>query len=225
MENRETWETNRKKILEIISTKKLSYTDIILKSHMGSTATLNHLNQLIQDKLIDNLREGRNSYYVLTKKGKETINKIIREHQEYLGGLKDIGDTYLSLRSELGITMAICRLPWGIVPHLAINKKLNHLKLLNIKDIEEIEKIIYKRLTENIKNIREHQTKFKDNAMELLEKEKFVLSFNVDLHELHESIEKKSLETFEEMPEEEVTARFNAELEMMENIDDSVFEK
>ena len=113
--------------------------------------------------------------------------------------------------------MTICRLPWGIEPHLAINKQLNPLKLLNISDIEEIEKIIYKRLTENIKNIREHQTKFKNSAMELLEKERFTLSFNVDLPELHESIDKKSLETLEEMPEEEVTARFNAELEMMEN--------
>lgn len=224
LERRKTWGKNREEILQIVSTGRYSYSEIVLKSPVKDTATLNHLKKLEDDNLIEKNHDGKKSYYILLKKGKETINEILRKNQEYLVGLKDIGDTYFAPRSELGVIMAACRLPWGIFPHLTINKKLNSLELLNMNDVAEIEKILYEKLSENIKNIRDRRAKFKNDVLKLLKEERFLLSFNIDLPKLNESIDKESLETLEKMSEKEVAARFKAELEMMENIDDSVFD-
>jgi len=218
LENREKWETNRAKILEIISSDKFTYTEIISKSGLSDTAVLNHFKKMQEDKLIENKREGTRSYYVLTTKGNENLLDIIREQQETAGRLKDTGTTYFVNRSELGLTLTICSLPWGIDPHMTNNVKLEQLKLLKTQDVEEMEKLLFKKLSKNIRDIREHNVKFQNDALNLLETEKFVLSFNVNLPDLHKSIKQKSLETLENMSDEEVTARFEEELGYMENV-------
>jgi hypothetical protein len=48
-----------------------------------------------------------------------------------------------------------------------------------------------------------------------------MLNFNIDLNQVHKSIEKKSLEKFENMSTEEISSKF----ELDEEIDDSVFDK
>jgi predicted transcriptional regulator len=223
LQNKETYEKNRKKILEIISSEKYYLDEIISKSFIGKKTVLKHLKIMQKENLIDNFHEDGKSYYVLTTKGKEILEDV-RKHQEFLGNLKNTGSTYFNIRSELGIALSICSLPWGIVPHMTINEKLEPLKLLKNDDIEEIEKIIFEKISKNIKNIREYNVNFRRDALDLLEQEKFVLSFNVDLTKIHKSIEEKSLETYEDMPEEEIASRFQAELDQEEDIDDSVFD-
>lgn len=224
LENKETWKTNSRNILQIISNGKYPFTEIISKSSLSKTTVLKHIRKMEQNNLIKNEWEDGRSYYVLTVKGKENLLDIVKNHQEFLGGLKNTGSTYFHNRSELGITMAICSLPWGIDPHLTVNVKLEPLHILKNDDIEDIEKILYERISKNLTNIREHDVKFRSDAVDLLDKEKIVLSFNVDLKKFDKSIKKKSLETLENMPEEEISARFQAELKSMENIDDSVFD-
>lgn len=115
-------------------------------------------------------------------------------------------------------------LSWGINPQLIINKKLAKLELLKPEDVGEIEKLLFKKIIKNVEYIKNHNSKYGKESLELLKDDKFMLNFNINLENIHKSIKEKSLETYENIPEEEVYARFKAELDWMKNIDDSVFD-
>ena len=74
-ERRKKWQKNRDKLLEIISSGKYNSKEIISKSPIKRTATLDHIKKMKDDeKLIEVIRENGKSYHILTDKGKKIIN-------------------------------------------------------------------------------------------------------------------------------------------------------
>ena len=219
VKQREDGEENRNKILEIIGESKKRFSEIKSKITFSDPILTKHLDRMQKEGLIEKKLYNNKLYYVLTKKGIKTISfDTTKSLQSYLARVrKNDGWTFYDY-SELGIALGICSLPWGIDPHLTINTKLEKLKLLKSDDVKEIEKLLYKKIRKNVKNIREQQSKFKTDALELLENDRFVLGFNIDLAKVHESIKKNSLEKFEAMTEEEVKSHFDADNAMADGI-------
>lgn len=217
---------NIDKILEIIGETKKSYSKIKSNVLFSDTTLSKHLAYLQEKHFIEKkIGMDNKFYYVLTKKGRKTINlNDIMFFQQYLENIRNNDGRVFYDYSELGIALGICSLPWGIDSHLIINRKLEKLELLKSEDIEEIEKLLYKKIMKNVKNTIQHSTKFGADALELLEKGKFVLGFNIDLDKVHKSIKENSLEKFEKMTKEEIDSLYEAD-NAIEEVDDSVLDK
>jgi hypothetical protein len=81
---------------------------------------------------------------------------------------------------------------WGIESVMTVDKDIENLKLLEPKDVMEIEELIYKKMKSNmIKN------------KEIIKNGKMVLSFSMDYNEIRRSVDQKSLEYAENMSKEE----------------------
>lgn len=218
LQNKATEIENRNKILECTKNGKKSLSEIKSQTSLSKTTILTHLEHmqsthLIKREIIKTDQKRDKIIYSITEKGIETINPAnIKLFLGHLESIANNGGRIIYDYSELGISLAICSLPWGIDPHLIINKKLEELKLLKWNDVEEIEKLLYKKIMKNVKHIREHQSRFKADALELLEKDRFVIGFNIDLTKIHESIKKNSLEKYENMTPEERRSHFDADL-------------
>lgn len=208
---------NRNKILESTKNGKKSLSEIVSQTSLSKTAILNHIERmksthLIKQEVIKTDQKRNKIVYSITEKGIEIINPAnIKLFLKNLENITNKDSRIIYDYSELGSTLTICSLPWGIDPHLIINKKLEKLELLKWNDVEEIEKLLYKKIMKNIKSIREHQTQFRSDALELLEKDRFMLGFNIDLANVHESIKKNSLEKLEKMSPEERQSYFDAD--------------
>ena len=82
---------------------------------------------------------------------------------------------------------------WGIESVMTVDKDIENLKLLEPKDVMEIEELIYKKMKNNmIKNKK------------IINNGKMVLGFSMDYNEIRKSIDQKSLEYIENMSKEEI---------------------
>ena len=234
LQNKEKWNKNHEKILENIKNEKNTLTELIGNTGLTKTTILKHLNvmqekNLLKRKLVSKKLNQRGSgkrkiSYTITEKGIINLNEI-KLHREYLNSKEKSGSKMFYDYSELETILGICSLPWGIDSHLIINKKLEKTKILKREDVEEIERLLYEKIVENIKHIREQQLKFRSDSLKLLEEDDFVLGFKINLDKIHKSIQKKSLEKFDNMTQEEIDLCFDSDNAMAELIDDSVLDR
>jgi len=223
LQNLDTKINNIREIYYLVKDEKYTQADIISKTKLSRPTVKSHLKMMIEKKMIEtkeilnNSKEKRIIYTLIT------INPAkIKSFETYLETLTKNGGAVFRDYSELRMILNICSLPWGIEPQTIINKKLAKLKLLKQEDVEEIEKLLFKKIMTNVEDIKNYRSKYGKEPLEFLKDDNFVLSFNINLDKVHESIKQKSLEKLENMSTEEISSKFDAD---DAEIDDSVFDE
>lgn len=213
IQNQNTKKRNKLEILTAIENNECSLSELVKITELSRPAILEHLDEMQKEKLIEKKfpktkQKGKRIVYAILDKGRKTIN-VERGYQMLLEGLIKNGRIIFGY-SELGMTLTRCSLPWGIDPYLIMEKNLEKLKLLEYNDVEEIEKLLYRKIASKIKYIQERRTKFREESLESLKKDKFVLGFIIDLPQVHKSINKNSLDEIENMSDEEISSHFKS---------------
>lgn len=223
LQNLDTKINNFREIYYLVKEEKYTQAEIITKTKLTRPTVKSHLETMIEKKMIEtkeilnDSRKGKIIYTLIT------INPAkIKSFETYLETLTKNGSAVLTDYSELRMMLNICSLPWGIDPQLIINKKLAKLKLLKPEDVEEIEKLLFKKIMTNVEGIENRRSKYGKEPLKLLEGDNFMLNFNIDLKNIYESIEEKSLEKLENKSPEEISSKFGSD---DEEIDDSVFDE
>lgn len=209
---REKKDRNISRIFDAIGENGKLYSEIKSEVGLSDTALSKHLEYMqntlhwIKKKIGDDNKP----YYVIDEE--TVINPadvgLYGRNLTKLG--KDGADIFYDY-SGLGIELTICSLPWGIDSNLIMNRNLEKLKLLRNEDVEEIEKLLFKKITDNVNYINLHRIKFRKEGLELLNKDNFVLSFNVNMKEFYKSIKSQSLAKLENMSPEEIASYYEAD--------------
>lgn len=184
---------NQDKIIELINLGEKSYKQLESQLKFSGTTLSKHLNELSKRREIKKVVLNGEIVYKLSDKG--IINPSDISHvSSYLKNIKKRGGEAHYDYSHLQGEILSSSLPWGITSHLIIDKDLKKIKLLTIDDVRDIEKLVYQKMIQNIKN-----EKLQGNVLQ----GHFQLGFNVDYKELLESFKAKSLDYFEMMSKEE----------------------
>ncbi len=223
LQNLDTKINNVHEIYYLVKEEKYTQAEIIKKTKLSRPTVKFYLEMMIEKKMIEtkeilNGSKGKKIIYTLI-----TINPAkIKSFETYLETLTKNDSGVLIDYSELRMMLNVCSLPWGIDPQLIINKKLAKHKLLKPEDIEEIEKLLFKKIMTNVEGIENSRSRYGKESLKLLENDNFMLIFNINLKKLYESIEKKSLEKLESMSPEEISSKFGSD---DEEIDDSLIDE
>jgi predicted transcriptional regulator len=181
-------EKSRNKILFALKEGSKRFVD--LKRETGlSPRGLNDIRKILLEEGL--IQQDNSKAYELTEKGKESsvnasqfnakteikidLNYSIWDYSTMNGGLSALS------------------LPWGISSELIRDKKINHSEILSQKDVGEIEELMFKKMVMNKVNEKYFDKRNK----------KMVISFELDLEKVSESIEKQSLEYVENITDEE----------------------
>jgi len=150
---------------------------------LNETLKMMKKNRMIEKNIVD-----KKQLYRLTGKGENynpSISYDITPIQLRSGSnYRDYSRLRMDIRSR--------GFDWGIESVMTVDKDIENLKLLEPKDVMEIEELIYKKMKNNmIKN-----KKIVNNG-------KMVLGFSMDYNEIRKSIDQKSLEYVDNMSKEE----------------------
>jgi|SaaInlV_200m_DNA_6_1039755.scaffolds.fasta_scaffold12390_2 hypothetical protein len=150
---------------------------------LNETLKMMKKNRMIEKNIVD-----KKQLYRLTGKGENynpSISYDITPIQLRSGSnYRDYSRLRMDIRSR--------GFDWGIESVMTVDKDIENLKLLEPKDVMEIEELIYKKMKNNmIKN-----KKIVNNG-------KMVLGFSIDYNEIRRSIDQKSLEYVDNMSKEE----------------------
>ena len=150
---------------------------------LNETLKMMKKNRMIEKNIVD-----KKQLYRLTGKGENynpSISYDITPIQLRSGSnYRDYSRLRMDIRSR--------GFDWGIESVMTVDKDIENLKLLEPKDVMEIEELIYKKMKNNmIKNKK------------IINNGKMVLSFSMDYNEIRKSIDQKSLEYMENMSKEE----------------------
>ena len=210
---------NVKKILEKIgedgATAKEIREDTSIKI---SEKTINrHLKEFLSKGMISFSPIGKK--YTQTKKGKIELNTIAFQKLILDTIIDKSGDSktdYSELRTEL----ENCSLAWGIESNLIMSKKLQDVEfirkrskkeikknILTPEDVEEIERLLYSKIAKNLKEFSKFHIKY-DKVKKALQDERFVVNFNISMKDIQDSIQLKSLETYDKLTPEEIKNKF-----------------
>ena len=96
--------------------------------------------------------------------------------------------------STLWNSILASQLDWGIESDLTVDNEIKDLKLLSPKDVMDVEELIFRKISNNIKAKKVKKVEFG----------KMVLGFSIDYNELIKSIEQKSLDYINHMTKEEI---------------------
>jgi len=96
--------------------------------------------------------------------------------------------------SSLWNSILASQLHWGIESDLTVDNEIKDLKLLSPKDVMDIEELIFRKISNNIKAKKVKKVEFG----------KMVLGFSIDYNELIISIKQKSLDYINHMTKEEI---------------------
>ena len=209
LQNLDTKINNIREIYYLVKEEKYTQSEIITKTKLSRPTVKAHLEMMIEKKMIEtkeivNPNQQKKVIYVLM-----TINPAkIKSFETYLETLTNNDSAVFGDYSELGIILNVCSLPWGINTHLMINPELKRLELLKRDDVEEIERLLYEKIRNNIKHVDDHKMKFREQSLKLLDDDTFSINFSIDLTNVHKSIEEKSLEMFDNMTDEEISSKF-----------------
>ena len=150
---------------------------------LNETLKMMKKNRMIEKNIVD-----KKQLYRLTGKGENynpSISYDITPIQLRSGSnYRDYSRLRMDIRSR--------GFDWGIESVMTVDKDIENLKLLEPKDVMEIEELIYKKMKNNmIKN-----KKIVNNG-------KMVLGSSIDYNEIRRSIDQKSLEYVDNMSKEE----------------------
>ncbi len=187
-------ERSRNKVLISLSNSPKRFKDLEKETGL-SAAGLNGIRIiLLEEKVIESTLIDGKPAYKITKKGKNSLLKYNNLSFD-VNEIKSRGGVYLRNYSTLNGGITSSKLSWGIRSDLTMDKQINSLSLLSSKDVEYIEKLVYKKLEYNISKRKITQDKIG----------KMVLGFSIDYNQLLQSVKEKSLRYYEEMSNEEIT--------------------
>lgn len=210
---------NIKKILEKIGEDGATPKEIREDKSIGlSEKTINrHLKEFLSNGLVSYSPIGKK--YTKTKKGKIKLNTIAFQKLILDTIIDKSGDNktdYSGLQTEL----ENCSLVWGIESNLIIGKKLQDVKfirkrskkeikknILTPEDVEDIERLLYSKIVNNLKEFSRFHIKH-DKVKKALQDERFVVNFNISMKDIQDSIQLKSLETFDKLTPVKIKNKF-----------------
>jgi hypothetical protein len=184
---------NQKQIIKLITLKPKTYKELASEVSFSGQTLAKHLRRLLATSEIE--KEILNGEAVYKLGDKKTTNPAdVTFALEYIKRLKKRGGVACYNYSQLGISLLSSILPWGISPYALMDKDLHKVPFLTQDDVEEIEQLLFKKMSQNIKNDRIKRNVINGN---------FQLGFNVDYAELLKSIEMDSLNYYAVMSKEE----------------------
>ena len=150
---------------------------------LNETLKMMKKNRMIEKNIVD-----KKQLYRLTGKGENynpSISYDVTPIQLRSGSnYRDYSRLRMDIRSR--------GFDWGIESVMTVDKDVENLKLLEPKDVMEIEELIYKKMKKNmVKNKK------------IINNGKMVLGFSMDYNEIRKSIDQKSLEYVDNMSKEE----------------------
>ena len=212
LQNLDTKINNFREIYYLVKEEKYTQSEIIKKTKLSRPTVKFYLEMMIEKKMIEtkeilNDSKGKKIIYTLI-----IINPAkVKSFETYLETLTKNGSAVFRDYSELRMMLNICSLPWGINTHLMIRPELKRLKLLKRDDVEEIERLLYEKIRNNIKYVDDHKMEFREQSLKLLDDDAFSINFSIDLANVHKSIDKKSLEIFDNMSDDEISSKFESQ--------------
>lgn len=184
-------EKSRGRVMRFLKEPK-RFTDLQKETGL-SPAGLNEALKIMKEKkeikLV--LVEGK-PRYMLTNKGKISLENFLAL-SFYIDEIRTRGGIHHWDYSTLQGTIVSSGLNWGIESDLTLDNDVKDLKLLQPKDVIEIEELVFKKINNNIKKRKLKKVQFG----------KMVLGFSIDYNELVKSIEKKSLAYINHMSNDE----------------------
>lgn len=179
---------SREKVLYFLKEGSKRFVD--LKRETGlSPRGLNEIRKILLEEGL--IQQTQSKAYELTEKGKEMSNTVSQFDAKTEIKI-DLSETNWDY-SEMNRSLTGLHLPWGISSELIKDKKIKHSEILSREDVEEIEELIFEKMVEN--KVNEKYFDKKNNKM--------VISFELDLEKVSESIEKQSLEYLKNITDKE----------------------
>ena len=171
------------------------------------------------------MNEGKISFnsidkkYTQTRKGKIELNTIAFQKLILDSIIKKSGNNKTDY-SGLQIELENCSLAWGIQSNIIISKKLQNIEfvrkgskkeikknILNPEDVEDIERLLYSKISKNLKEFGQFHIKY-DKVKGALQDEIFVVNFNINMKDIRDSIRLKSLEIYDNLTPDEIKNKF-----------------
>lgn len=186
-------EKSRGRVIRFLQKEPKRFTELEKETGL-SPAGLNEALKVMKEKkeikLV--LVEGK-PRYKLTKNGKISLENFQTLSFD-VDEIRARGGKHHRDYSTLYNTIVASGLPWGIESDLTLDNEVKDLKLLQPKDVIEIEELVFKKINNNLKKKKLKKVQFG----------KMVLGFSIDYNELVKSIEGKSLAYINHMSEGEV---------------------
>ena len=187
--------------------------------------TIDISEKTINRHLKELLNEGKISFnsidkkYTQTRKGKIELNTIAFQ-KLILDSIINKSKSSKIDYSGLQIELENCSLAWGIQSNIIISKKLQNIEfvrkgskkeikknILNPEDVEDIERLLYSKISKNLKEFGQFHIKY-DKVKGALQDEIFVVNFNINMKDIRDSIRLKSLEIYDNLTPDEIKNKF-----------------
>ena len=193
---KQTKEHNRGKIIRLLHDKPKRFTDLREESGFSPRGLTTMLKDLVANKKIEKIIHEGKETYALTKKGEKSFLEL-SEISFIIDLIQKGGGSYHQGYSNIRDSMWFCRFPWGIQDDLVLDKRIGEkLNPLTKDFVMDLQNYLFKKLRENVKNKKIQLDKTKEGNI--------ILGFIFDYKELVESIEKNSLEHYNNVTEEEL---------------------
>ena len=187
--------------------------------------TIDISEKTINRHLKELLNEGKISFnsidkkYTQTKKGKIELNNIAFQ-KLILDSIINKSKSSKIDYSGLQIELENCSLAWGIESNIIISKKVQNIEfirkgnkkeikknILNPEDVEDIERLLYSKISKNLKEFGQFHIKY-NKVKEALQDERLVVNFNINMKDIWDSIRLKSLEIYDNLTPDEIKNKF-----------------
>ena len=180
------------KINRVLEKTPKGFTEIQKETGLSPAGLNGTLKLMKYRNLVEKILVNNKEKYKLTKKGMAWFEKNtyltydIENIRERDGVHYPEPSSFYPIAIQYGF-------PWGIHSDIVVDKDIVNLKILQPKDVVEIEELVYKKIK---KNIRKH----KQNV----ENGKIVLGFSINYNEVIKSIQKRSLAYVNHISDEEI---------------------
>jgi len=185
-------EKSANKIINSLKKEPKRFTELQKETRLSAVGLSDTLKVMKNYNMVETILVNDKQKYRLAKKG-EIIEKYL-----YLSYDIDVIRYRYGLHyrdySTLWNSILASQLDWGIESDLTVDNEIKDLKLLSPKDVMDVEELIFRKISNNIKAKKVKKVEFG----------KMVLGFSIDYNELIKSIEQKSLDYINHMTKEEI---------------------
>jgi len=185
-------EKSRNKVLISLQNSSKRFKDLEKETELSPAGLSAILKLLTTEKEIEPTLIDNKSGYKLTKKGKFSFDELFLLSHD-IDEIRSRDGKHYRNYSHLWGSIISCGLHWGIESDLTLDKEINKLNLLQSDDVREIEELVFKKITNNIKKKKLNEEQFG----------KMVLGFSIDYNTLIKSIKENSLTYIEHISKEE----------------------
>ena len=185
-------ERSRNKVLISLQKDPKRYVDLEKETDLSPAGLSKILKIMKEENVIESILVDGKAKYKLTKKGTISLEEY-RTLSYDINEIRTRGGKHHWDYSTLHGTILSSGLNWGIESELTLDNDVKDLKLLQPKDVIEIEELVFKKINNNLKKRKLKKVQFG----------KMVLGFCIDHNDLIKSIKEKSLAYINHMSKEE----------------------